>query len=210
VSDERSRTSPPSQPDVRRLLIIVSRHKLGLAVGAAAFYLAAPLLVIASLWVKTGVSPNRLELLEPALRHAPGLSLVTVRGVGILGGWEYEFTAGNALRMVLPAVMFGLYLSVLVAIFNSRRTGLRLLRRSMTSQSGVAGGAFALAGNILATSISLTPPCIGVVTTISLLSLVGFGAGVVILPYLYLIGSVLMLVSLVFLVRRFNPDAVTS
>ena len=210
MSDERSRTSPPNQPDVRRLLIIASRHKLGLAVGAAAFYLATPLFVIVSLWVKTGVSPNRLAFLEPALRHPPGLSLVTVRGVGILGGWEYEFTVGNALRMVLPAVMFGLYLSVLVAIFNSRRTGLVLLRRSMTSQSGVAGGAFALVASILATSISLTPPCIGVVTTISLLSLVGFGAGVVILPYLYLIGSVLMLVSLVFLVRRFNPDAVTS
>ncbi len=190
---------------VRRLLIIAGRHRLGLAVGAAAFYLAAPLIVIASLWVKTGVSPNRLEFLEPALRHAPGLSLVTVRGVGILGGWEYEFTVGNALRMVLPAVMFGLYLSMLVAIFNSRRTGLLLLRKSM-SQSGAAGGAFALMGSILATSISLTPPCIGVVTTISLLSLLGFGAGVVLLPYLYLIGSLLMLVSLVFLVQRFNPD----
>ncbi len=206
VSDERSRSSPASQPDVRRLLIIARRHRLGLAVGAAAFYVAAPLFVIVYLWVKTGVFPNRLEFLEPALRHAPGLSLVTVRGVGILGGWEYEFTVRNAFRMVLPAVMFGLYLSVLVAIFNSRRTGLLLLRRSMTSQSGMAGGAFALVGSILATSISLTPPCIGVVTTISLLSLVGFGAGVVILPYLYLIGSVLMLVSLVFLVQRFNPD----
>ncbi len=206
VSDERSRSSPASQPDVRRLLIIARRHRLGLAVGAAAFYVAVPLFVIVSLWVKTGVFPNRLEFLEPALRHAPGLSLVTVRGVGILGGWEYEFTVRNALRMVLPAVMFGLYLSVLVAIFNSRRTGLLPLRRSMTSHSGVAGGAFALVGSILATSISLTPPCIGVVTTISLLSLVGFGAGVVILPYLYLIGSVLMLVSLVFLVQRFNPD----
>ncbi len=191
---------------VRRLLIIAGRHRLGLAVGAAAFYLAAPLIVIASLWVKTGVSPNRLEFLEPALRHAPRLSLVTVRGVGILGGWEYEFTVGNALRMVLPALMFGLYLTVLVAIFNSRRTGLLLLRRSVTSHSGVAGGAFALVGSILATSISLTPPCIGVVTTISLLSLVGFGASVVILPYLHLIGSVLMLVSLIFLVQRFKPD----
>ncbi len=40
------------------------------------------------------------------------------------------------------------------------------------------------------------------------MSLVGFGAGVVILPYLYLIGSVLILVSLVFLVQRFNPDVV--
>ncbi len=206
VSDERSRSSPASLPDIRWLLIIAGRHRLGLAVGAAAFYLAAPLFVIASLWVKTGVFPNRLEFLEPALRHAPGLSLVTVRGVGILGGWEYEFTVGNALRMVLPAMMFGLYLSVLVAIFNSRRTGLLLLRRSMTSQSGIAGGAFALVGSILTTSISLTPPCIGVVTTISLLSLVGFGAGVAILPYLYLIGSVLMLVSLIFLARRFNPD----
>jgi len=206
VSDERSRSSPASLPDIRRLLIIARRHRLGLAVGAAAFYVAAPLFVIASLWVKTGVFPNRLEFLEPALRHAPGLSLVTVRGVGILGGWEYEFTVGNALRMVLPALMFGLYLTVLVAIFNSRRTGLLLLRRSVTSHSGVAGGAFALVGSILATSISLTPPCIGVVTTISLLSLVGFGASVVILPYLHLIGSVLMLVSLIFLVQRFKPD----
>jgi hypothetical protein len=198
-------SSRASRPDVRRLLIIAGRHRLALAVGAAAFYLAAPLIVIASLWVKTGVSPNRLEFLEPALRHAPGLSVVTVRGVGILGGWEYEFTVGSALRTVLPAVMFGLYLSVLIAIFNSRRTGLLLLRKSM-SQSGAAGGAFALMGSILATSISLTPPCIGVVTTISLLSLVGFGAGAVLLPYLYLIGSLLMLVSLVFLVQRFNPD----
>ncbi len=206
VPDERSRSSPASLPDIRRLRIIAGRHRLGLAVGAAAFYVAAPLFVIASLWVKTGVFPNRLEFLEPVLRHSPGLSLVTVRGVGILGGWEYEFTVGNALRMVLPAIMFGLYLSVLVAIFNSRRTGLLLLRRSMTSQSGMAGGAFALVSSILTTSISLTPPCIGVVTTISLLSLVGFGAGVAILPYLYLIGSVLMLVSLIFLVRRFNPD----
>jgi hypothetical protein len=189
-----------------RTKIIAGRHRLALAVGTATFYAAAPLFVIASLWIKTGVFPNRLEFVEPALRHAPGLSLVTVRGVGILGGWEYEFTFGNALRMVLPAVMFGLYLSVLVAIFNSRRAGPLLLRRSMTSQSGVARGAFALVGNILATSISLTPPCIGVVTTISLLSLVGFGADAVILPYLNLNGSVFMLVSLVFLVQRFSPD----
>jgi hypothetical protein len=203
--NERSRSSPASQPDIRRLLIIASRHRLALAVGIAAFYLAALLFVIASLWVKTGVLPNRLEFLEPALRQAPGLSLLTVRGVGILGGWEYEVTVRNALRIVLPALMFGLYLSVLVTIFKSRRTS--PLRRSMSTHSGVAGGTLALVGSILATSISLTPPCIGVVTTISLLSLVGFGAGVVILPYLYLIGSVLMLVSLVFLVRRFNPDA---
>src|SRR5258708_18175385 len=98
MSDERPRTSPPSRPDVRRLLIIASRHRLGLAVGAAAFYVAAPLFVIASLWVKTGVSPNRLEFLEPALRHAPGLSLVTVRGVGILCGWGNEVPVGEALE----------------------------------------------------------------------------------------------------------------
>ncbi len=204
MSSEPSGSRPAPQSGVRRLLTIAGSHRLELAVGAAAFYVAGPLFVIASLWVKTGVFPNRLEFLEPTLRHAPGLSLVTVRGVGILGGWEYEFTVRNALRMVLPAVMFGLYLSVLVAIFKSRRTGLLLLRKGMTSQSGAAGGALALMGSILTTSISLTPPCIGVVTTISLLSLVGFGAGVLIVPYLYLIGSVLMLVSLVFLVGRFN------
>ena len=73
-------------------------------------------------------------------------------------------------------------------------------------QSYTGAALLPLAGNILATSISLTPPCIGVVTTISLLSLVGFGAGMVILPYLYLIGSVLLLVNLVFLVQRFSPD----
>src|SRR5260370_40485224 len=117
MSDERSRTSPPSQPDVRRLLIIASRHRVGLVVGAAAFYIAAPLFVIASLWVKTGVSPNRLELLEPALRHAPGLSLVTVRGVGILGGWEYEFTFANAPGMVLPSAQVALQLSLPVWTF---------------------------------------------------------------------------------------------
>jgi len=40
---------------------------------------------------------------------------------------------------------------------------------------------------------------------VSILGLLGFGAGVVILPYLYLVGSLIMLVSLVFLVRRVDP-----
>src|SRR5258708_31246380 len=184
MSDERSRSSPTSQPDVRRLLIIAGRHRLGLAVGAAAFYVAAPLFVIASLWVKRGVSPNRLEFLEPALRHAPGLSLVTVRGVGILGGWEYEFTVGNALRMVLPAVLFGLYLSVLLAIFNSRRTGPLLVRRSMTSQSGVAGGGVALVGGILAASNFRTAPGSGGRPPTSPLRPLRVGAAGVALPLL--------------------------
>jgi hypothetical protein len=76
------------------------------------------------------------------------------------------------------------------------------MRDGVKSRSGVAGGLLALVGNVLATGISLTPPCIGVVTTVSVLGLVGFGAGVVILPYVYLVGSVIMLLSLVFLVRK--------
>lgn len=78
----------------------------------------------------------------------------------------------------------------------------------MKSQPGAAGGLLAFIGNVLATGISLTPPCIGVVTTVSLLGLVGFGAGVVILPYVYLAGSVIMLLSLVLLVTRVAPDIV--
>ncbi len=198
-----------TQPDLRRLLTIASRHRLALAGGIGAFFLAAPCSVIASLWMKTGVFPNRLELLEPALRSpSSGLSLVTLRGVGILGGWEYEFTVREALRLLLPAVMFGLYLSVLVAILrsgNARRV--LLLRGRVKDRSGAAGGLFAFVGNVLATGISLTPPCIGIVTTVSLVGLVGFGAGVVVLPYVYLAGSLTMLLSLIFLVRRVAPDA---
>jgi hypothetical protein len=193
-----------TQPDLRRLLTIASRHKLALAGGTAGYLLATPLSVTASLWVKTGLFPNRLELFAPALRApASGLSLVTLRAVGILGGWEYEFTIREALRLLVPAVMFGLYLSVLVAILRSGNTR-RVLRMKdgMKDRSGAAGGLLALAGNVLATGISLTPPCIGVVTTVSVLGLVGFGAGVVILPYVYLVGSLIMLVSLVLLVRK--------
>ena len=59
--------------------------------------------------MKTGVVLNRLELLAPALRSSsPGLSLMTVRGVGVIGDWEYEFTMREALRLLPPAVMFGL------------------------------------------------------------------------------------------------------
>jgi hypothetical protein len=54
----------------------------------------------------------------------------------------------------------------------------------------------------LGAGISLTPPCIGVITTVSVLGLIGFGAGVVLLPDVYLIGSLTMLVSLIFLVRK--------
>lgn len=101
-----------TQPDLRRLLTIASRHKVALAGGAAGLVLATPLSVIASLWLKTGVWPNRLEVLQPALRSpSSGLSLVTLRGVGVIGGWEYEFTIREALRLPPPAIMFGLYLS---------------------------------------------------------------------------------------------------
>ncbi len=193
-----------TQPDLRRLLTIASKHKLALAGGTVGYLLATPLSITASLWMKTGLFPNRLELFEPALRSpASGLSLVTLRAVGILGGWEYEFTIREALRLLVPAVMFGLYLSVLVAILRSGKTRrVLLMRDGMKSQSGAAGGVLALVGNALATGISLTPPCIGVVTTVSVLGLVGFGAGVVILPYVYLVGSLMMLSSLVLLVRR--------
>lgn len=196
--------------DLHRLLTIASRHKVALAGGAAGFFLAAPCSVIASLWMKTGVFPNRLELLEPALRSpSAGLSLTTVRAVGILGGWEYELTVREALRLLVPSLMFGLYLSVLVAIMRSsdaRRV--LLMRDGVKSRPGAAGGLLAFIGNVLATGISLTPPCIGVVTTVSVLGLVGFGAGVVILPYVYIAGSAIMLLSLVFLVRRVAPDIV--
>jgi hypothetical protein len=197
-----------TQPDLRRLLTIASRHKLALAGGTAGFALAAPLSIIASLSMKTGVWPNRLELFQPALRSpSSGLSLATLRGVGIIGGWEYEFTIREALRLLPPAVMFGLYLSVLVAVLRSGKARRALfMRDGVKGRSGAAGGLLAFVGNVLATGISLTPPCIGVVTTVSLLGLVGFGAGIVILPYLYLIGSLIMLFSLALLVRRVSPD----
>jgi hypothetical protein len=197
-----------TQPDFRRLLTIASKHKLALAGGTAGFLLATPLSVIASLWVKTGLFPNRLELLVPTLRSpSPGLSLATLRAVEVLGGWEYEFTIREALQLLIPAVMFGLYLSVLVAILRSEKGHhVLFMRNGIKSRSGAAGGLLALVGNVLATGISLTPPCIGVVTTVSVLGLVGFGAGVAILPYVYLAGSLTMLVSLVLLVRKVAPD----
>jgi hypothetical protein len=196
--------------DLHRLLTIAARHKLALAGGAAGFFLATPLFVVASLWMKTGLFPNRLELLEPALRSSSsGLSLVVLRGVGVIGGWEYEFTFHEALRLLVPAIMFGLYLSVLVAILRSGETRhVLLMKGGVKSRSGAAGGLLAFVGNVLATGISLTPPCIGVVTTVSILGLVGFTAGMVIMPYVYLVGSLIMLVSLVFLVRKVPPDVV--
>jgi hypothetical protein len=204
VSAVPSRFNILGRPDLRRLLTIAIRHKIALAGGTAGFLLATPLLVIASLWMKTGLFPNRLELLEPAMRSpAYGLSLVTVRAIGATGGWEYEFAVGDALRLLVPAILFGLYLSVLIAILKSGRTRRRLLmRRDLKGRSGAAGGLIALIGNALATGISLTPPCIGVITTVSVLGLLGFGAGVVILSYVYLLGSLIMLLSLVFLVRK--------
>ncbi len=132
---------------------------------------------------------------------------MTLRGVGVIGGWEYEFTIRDALRLLVPAIMFGLYASVLVTILRSGKARRALLMRgAVKSRSGAAGGLLAFTGNVLATGISLTPPCIGVVTTVSLLGLVGFGAGMVILPYVYLVGSLIMLLSLVLLVRRVPPD----
>ncbi len=129
-----------------------------------------------------------------------------MRGVGVLGGWEYELTVREALRLLAPALMFGLYVSVLAAILRSgdvRRVP--LIRDGAKDGAGAAGGLLAVAGNVLATGIALTPPCIGVVTTVSVLGLVGFGAGVVILPYVYLAGSLIMLLSLILLVRRIPP-----
>lgn len=118
-------------PDLHRLVTIASRHKVALAGGTAGFFLATPCSVIASLWMKTGVFPNRLELLEPALRSSSaGLSLTTVRAVGIIGGWEYEFTVHEALRLLVPSLMFGLYLSVLVAILRSGNARRVLLMRA--------------------------------------------------------------------------------
>lgn len=197
-------------PDLRRLLTIACKHRFALAGGIAAFVLAAPLFVVASLWMKTHVSPNRLDLLVPALRSpSAGLSLATVRGVGVLGGWEYELTVREALRLLAPGIMFGLYLSVLIAILRSGNVRRVLLTRGVAKDgAGAAGGLLAVVGNVLATGISLTPPCIGVVTTVSILGLVGFGAGVVILPYVYLVGSAIMLLSLVLLVRRIPPGVV--
>lgn len=135
--------------------------------------------------------------------------MVTVRGVGIIGGWEYEFTIREALRLLAPAILFGLYLSVLVAILrsgNARRV--LLMRGGVKHRSGAAGGVLALVGNVLATGISLTPSCIGVVTTESILGLVGFGAGIAILPYVYFVGSLIMLLSLVILMRKVPSDTV--
>jgi hypothetical protein len=34
--------------------------------------------------------------------------LVTLRAVGVIGGWEYEFTIREVLRLLAPAIMFGL------------------------------------------------------------------------------------------------------
>ncbi len=204
MSGRRSGLNLVGRPDLRRLATIVGRHKLVLVGGALAFYLTTPLFVITSLWIKTGLLPNRLALLEPALRaSSSGLSVITIRAVGVTGGWEHEITVREALRMIGPAVMFGLYLSVLSALFMARRThrGLRV-RGDVKTQSGLAGGLLTLIGNVLGAGISLTPPCIGVITTVSVLGLIGFGAGVVLLPYVYLIGSLTMLVSLIFLVRK--------
>lgn len=87
-----------SGPDLRRLLTIASRHKFALAGAATGFFLATPLFVIVSLWMKTGLLPNRLELLKPALRsRSSGLSLVTVSAVGVTGGWEYELRSAALL-----------------------------------------------------------------------------------------------------------------
>ena len=197
-----------TRPDLRRLLTIASRHRFALAGGIAGFFLAAPFSVVASLWMKTRVFPNRLELLVPALRSpSSGLSLITVRGVGVVGGWEYELTVPEALRLLAPAIMFGLYLSVLVAILRSGKVHrVPLVRGGAKGGAAATGGLLAVVGNALATGISLTPPCIGVVTTVSVLGLLGFGAGVVILPYVYLVGSAIMLLSLILLVRRLPPD----
>lgn len=195
-----------SGPDLRRLLAIAVKHQGALFGGTVAFALATPLVVMTSLWLKTGLLPNRLEALVPALRSpASGLSLVTVRAVGVLGGWEYELTVREALRLVAPAVMFGLYLAVLVAVWRSGRTRRLFRERGAKGRSGVAGGLLALVGTAFTTGISLTPPCIGVVTTVSLLGLAGFGVGVALLPYLYLLGSLTMLLSLILLVRRVKP-----
>lgn len=160
--------------------------------------------------MKTGLFPNRLEVLEPALRSpSSGLSLVTLRAVGVIGGWEYEFTIRDALRLVVPAIMFGLYASVLVTILRSGEARRVLLMRvRVKHRAGAAGSLLALVGNVLTAGISLTPPCIGVVTTVSVLGLVGFGAGVVILPYVYLVGSLIMLLSLALLVRKVAPDVI--
>jgi hypothetical protein len=195
-------------PDLRRLLTIASKHRAALAIGAAGFFLAAPCSVIASLWLKTGMVPNRLEPLQPALRSSgAGLSLVTVRAVAITGGWEYEFTIREAARLLAPSLLFGLYVCILTAIIRSGKTRrVFLMRGAVKSRPGVLGGLLALTGNAAAAGISLTPPCIGVVTTVSLLGLAGFGAAVVILPYVYVAGLVLMLLSLTLLVRRAGPD----
>jgi hypothetical protein len=132
--------------------------------------------------------------------------LVTVSAVGVIGGWEYEFTVRGALKLLLPAMMFGLYVSVIVAMVRSWKTsGPLRMRSDVRSHAGAAGSLLAFIGNVLAAGISLTPPCIGVITTVSILGFLGFGAGVVILPYVYLLGSLIMLVSLVFLVRKVDP-----
>jgi hypothetical protein len=197
-------------PDLRRLFSIASKHRAILAGGAAGFFLATPCAVIASLWMKTGMVPNRLELLEPTLRApSAGLSLLTVRAVAITGGWEYEFTIREAARLLAPSLLFGLYVCILTAIIRSGKTRrVFSMRGAVRSRPGVLGGLLALIGNAAATGISLTPPCIGVVTTVSLLGLAGFGAAVVILPYVYAAGLALMLLSLTLLVRRAGPDVI--
>jgi hypothetical protein len=134
---------------------------------------------------------------------------LALRGVGVIGGWEYEFTIREALRLLVPAIMFGLYGSVLVAILRSGKARhVLLMRSSVRSQSGAAGGLLAFVGNVLATGISMTPPCVGVVTTVSVFGLIGFTAGLAILPYVYLVGSLLMLLSLALLVRKVAPDVI--
>jgi hypothetical protein len=204
ASGAGSRFRIVGEADLRRLLTIASRHKVVLAVASTGFFLATPLFVIVSLWVKTGLVPNRLEVLTPALRlPSSGLSLVTVRAVGVIGGWEYELTVRGVLMLLLPAILFGLYVSVIVAVLRAWKT--RTSLRVRKSPAGAAGGLLAFLGNVLAAGISLTPPCIGVITTVSILGLLGFGAGVVILPYLYLVGSLIMLVSVMFLVRKVDP-----
>jgi hypothetical protein len=56
------------------------------------------------------------------------------------------------------------------------------MRSDMKGQAGAVGDLLAFIGNVLTAGISLTPPCRGVVTTVSVLGLLGLGAGVVIRP----------------------------
>ncbi len=136
-----SRFRIASRLELRRLLTIASRHKLALAGASTGFFLATPCFVVVSLWMKTGLVPNRLEVFTPALRSpSSGHSLVTVSAVGVTAGWEYELTLRGALALLLPAVMFGLYVSVIVAILRARKTrGPLRLRSDVKSQAGAAG-----------------------------------------------------------------------